>query len=685
MTESVIRVTTGDDVVDATDGLTSLREAIALATAQAESTGTSDTIIFDGVTSVEWTRAFSITNTITIDGQYSGSGDPSVVIADTGFFSRPFDRIFDVDLSIGENFTLSGLRIEDGFVDVEANPGEGGSAMRIDGNGGVYITDSQFVGNTFFAGFGEYQESYGGFGGAIFHNGGTLTITDSSFSENGNGQRGGAIASSTSAGQLSISGSTFTDNVAREEGGAIYAANFLSTVSITNSTFDSNTVDGSIAGTSTAGGAIFGIEADLTIIGSQFLDDRAFEGALGSGDGGAIALLYSSASIQNTDFQRSKSDNFGGAIYGLSTDLTISGSSFLNTEWFGGGNAIEMLGDGTLDVTTTAIDLTGTTNPVAIFGPDGRNYIEADPEGTEYRMGEADDDILLLGTGMTLRLGGGADLVIGTTATFYATTVSDLSIEDVFWMTDDKAPSEEFGITMVITPVGEDDTITEFYLEGATSTFYPIRFLAGNDISGTDVLLSHVADETQFGLIDILPDLIEGQTVADADPERAAMIEFFSEGWEAYSITIRRDLDHTSNNNAIGVYEVSGNGTITNVQILFEDAKDGGTEIFQRVPGSDRYVEFFIIKDGADFAKSLSGEALAIDTDGSLLVNGIESDQFIWHMDSSRNSDNANHALIGSGGQADTIRIGFEDASFGDNDFQDVVIDVQGLDVLLLT
>lgn len=63
-------------------------------------------------------------------------------------------------------------------------------------------------------------------------------------------------------------------------------------------------------------------------------------------------------------------------------------------------------------------------------------------------------------------------------------------------------------------------------------------------------------------------------------------------------------------------------------------------------------------------------------------MNGVESDRFIWHMDTSRNSDSANHAIIGHGGGADTIRIGFEDASAWDNDFQDVVIDVQGLDGL---
>jgi predicted outer membrane repeat protein len=657
----------------ADDGVTTLAEAVAHANGW-DGTGSAYTILFDASLDTIWlTTPIVITTSMTIDGGPLDAGSPSVDIRmDT------FDRIFEVDLELAESLFLGNVGVKSGNH-VSPDNGTGGAGMLIEGSGYVSVFQSEFSFNS-QSHLNPAGTFTAGYGGGILHEGGTLVVTDSTFANNKAGFGGGAISSSTTAGQLYISGSTFTNNSASGAGGAIYALNHTSTVTIVNSTFEGNSVADVANTNSTAGGAIYGSDIDLTVSNTTFSDNSVAEGAAGSGDGGAIALVNSTANVQSTQFNRSSSEGVGGAIFGVATDLTVTGSSFLNTEWFGGGNAIELLGDGTLDFTTSSVDLTGTTNPIAIFGPNGRNVIEADPEGTEYRTGDADDDILLLGTGMTLRLGDGADLITGTMATFFGNTVADLSIEDVFWMTDDKAPSDDFRVLAVITPEPGGGISAEYYLDGVTSTFAPIRIVAENDISGTDILISHVADQTQFGLIDLFPALSEGTTVADADPERSAMLEFFAEGWQAYSITTRTDLAATVNNNAIGVYEVSGGGTISNVRILIDDAKVGTTETFQRV--TDGYLEFFIIKDGADLAATLGRKSLSIDSDGSLLVNGVESDRFIWHMDTSRNSDAANHAIIGHGGRADTIRIGFEDASAWDNDFQDVVIDVQGLDGL---
>ena len=659
--------------VMADDGVTTLAEAVAYANGWGGS-GSPYTILFDPSVDTAWlTAPLVVTTSMTIDGGPLDAGSPSVdILMDSS------ERIFEVDLELGEAFYLKGVGVKYGSH-ISPDDGTGGAGMLIEGAGYVSVSQSEFASNT-----QRHINSAGtftaGYGGAIRHEGGDLVVEDSTFANNRAGFGGGAISSSATAGQLFISDSTFTNNSASGEGGAIHAENFMSTVTIFGSTFEGNSVSDVANTNSTAGGAIFGSDIALTLSNPTFSDDSVEEGAAGSGDGGAIALINSIANPQSVQFNRSSAEGLGGAIYGLSTDLTVTGSSFLNTEWFGGGNAIEQSSRGTLEFTLSTIDLTGTTNPVAIYGPDGRNFIEADPEGTEYRMGDADDDIVLLGTGMTLRLGDGADLVTGTRTMFFVNTFSDLSIEDVFWITDDKVPSGNFDIFAVITPVSGGGTTSEFFLEGVTSSFIPILIESEIDISGSGVLMSHVENQTQFGLIDRFPDLVEGATVTDADPERSAMLEFFSEGWQAYSVTTRTDLAATSNNNAIGVYEVSGGGTISNVRILIEDAKVGTTETFERV--TNGYLEFFIIKDGADFAGALSGQTLSIDSDGSLLVNGVESDQFIWHMDTSRNSDAANHAIMGYGGRDDTMRIGFEDVSLGDNDFQDVVLDIQGLDGL---
>jgi predicted outer membrane repeat protein len=88
------------------------------------------------------------------------------------------------------------------------------------------------------------------FGGAIYADGTTLTIENSTFSGNGaDSDFGGAIFANT--GTVTITNSTFADNSTSEGGGAIYNAD--ATLLLTNDTFDNNTVT-SPAGT---GGSLY--------------------------------------------------------------------------------------------------------------------------------------------------------------------------------------------------------------------------------------------------------------------------------------------------------------------------------------------------------------------------------------------------------------------------------------------
>jgi predicted outer membrane repeat protein len=73
-------------------------------------------------------------------------------------------------------------------------------------------------------------------GGAIFADGTSLTIENSTFSHNAAGFGGAILAD---AGTITITNSTFAGNSAVEEGGAIY--NDGATVLLTNDTFDGNT------------------------------------------------------------------------------------------------------------------------------------------------------------------------------------------------------------------------------------------------------------------------------------------------------------------------------------------------------------------------------------------------------------------------------------------------------------
>ena len=109
---------------------------------------------------------------------------------------------------------------------------------RISNNGGTLtVTNSTFSENS--------APDPGGDGGAIY-NAGTLLLTNSTFSGNSAGSGGGAILNSDS---MTVSTSTFTDNSAALQGGAIY--NNSDTLTVTDSTFISNSA------TTLQGGAIF--------------------------------------------------------------------------------------------------------------------------------------------------------------------------------------------------------------------------------------------------------------------------------------------------------------------------------------------------------------------------------------------------------------------------------------------
>ncbi len=161
-------------------------------------------------------------------------------------------------------------------------------------------------------------------GGVIVNWQGTLTVSDSIFSDNLAEYFGGAIYNND---KLSISDSTFSRNLADEDGGAIYDSN--GKLSINNSTFSNNSADD--------GGAIYNN-------GKLSISDSAFSGNSASDDGGAISNYWGELSIVNSTFSRN-SAKFGGGAISNTGELSISDSTFIgNSDEFGGG-AIENWGD----------------------------------------------------------------------------------------------------------------------------------------------------------------------------------------------------------------------------------------------------------------------------------------------------------------------------------------------------
>lgn len=189
-------------------------------------------------------------------------------------------------------------------------------------------------------------ESPGGSAGAI-GNIGTLTIENSTFTNNLAYSGGGAIVNAIN-GTTNISNSVFTGNTTYGndgKGGAII--NMDATMIVETSTFNSNT--------SKVGGAIYN-DGQLTISGGTFTENDA-----SSGNGGGIAnletLTLADASLSNN------SASLGGGIYNSGLEITITNTTINSNSagTGGGGIANEWAGAGLMVITNSTIS--GNTAP----------------------------------------------------------------------------------------------------------------------------------------------------------------------------------------------------------------------------------------------------------------------------------------------------------------------------------
>jgi hypothetical protein len=132
------------------------------------------------------------------------------------------------------------------------------------------------------------------YGGAVYNNGGTMTVTNTTFANNAAAYGlGGAI---DNAGTLTVSGSTFTGGDAFE-GGAI--DNKSGSLTVTNSTFANNTA--------IHGGAIFN-NAAASITGSTINNNNGFQG------GGLANDLAGTMTLVNSTVANNYAGQNGGGI-----------------------------------------------------------------------------------------------------------------------------------------------------------------------------------------------------------------------------------------------------------------------------------------------------------------------------------------------------------------------------------
>ncbi|MGE5373933.1 MAG: choice-of-anchor Q domain-containing protein [Bacteroidota bacterium] len=319
-----IVVNSSADTVAGSDGLCTLREAIAAAVSDlpsgaaagecaAGNTGTDEISFAGNYTITLGDQLPLITTAMTI----TGLGAANTIIQAAASPNHPQWRVFQV--SPAGSLTLDQVTVRNGFC--------GGSC----------------------AGGSDANPEFGEFGGGIL-NEGTVTLRNSTIAGNEATGGGGVY----NRGTLTMTNTMFTDNeAAAGRGGGVYSTG---TLTVTDSTFLENIAD-TEAGIYSTG--------PLTVTSSSFSGNHAFTGSGGllNGDVGTVT---------NSTFSGNRAgDGAGGGIVNTGT-LTVTNSTISgNQAWAGGG----------IDNYRTLVVINSTVSGNTVTNNQGSGIYSENPNG----------------------------------------------------------------------------------------------------------------------------------------------------------------------------------------------------------------------------------------------------------------------------------------------------------------
>jgi len=394
LSATVIEVTTTADIVDPSDAVISLREAVLMANASPEDNEIRLPAGIFTLTRQGANEDAGLTGDLDITSSGSlkiiGAGRDNTTINASGLVNAEFgygDRIFDVlagaDVEI-EAVALTGGRTGPGLSYISGN----GGAIRMQ-SATLSIANSRFAGNSSAADGGAICNLDGqlevvaslfseneatGAGGAIYHEllhvddsqNGRLSISDSKFDQN-QARTGGAVYNQ---GWATIAGSSFTNNVAVRDGGAIFLTNYPATVSdcvVTDNTAQ-RSGGGIWAGSLDEGGVQPGFEYRYQILRSTVSRNTVSGAVFGYGGGGlrvAVKTLIDECLIN----ENQAAGDGGGVQYVVQFDAAPSifrNSTFSSNSAGGDGGAIRAL-VGEFEIRDSTFDSNTATNGGALF------------------------------------------------------------------------------------------------------------------------------------------------------------------------------------------------------------------------------------------------------------------------------------------------------------------------------
>ena len=221
------------------------------------------------------------------------------------------DSIFkNSQITVNDVFTMSNVSMDSGHVSVYENLTASNCVFRNSNN--TYGTiearsDELSLTNCIF------ENNHAEYGGAIYINGGILTINDCTFKNNNATNWGGAICAEKT--DITLKKSRFSNNNGKKDaGGAIY---------LQKSSLNSDSVN-ITASSATFGSAITALISNVTINKLYALKNTA------KYYGGAIYCYGGNLTITNSQLEGNRAKN-GGALYADNVDeLTVAGNKFIS-------------------------------------------------------------------------------------------------------------------------------------------------------------------------------------------------------------------------------------------------------------------------------------------------------------------------------------------------------------------
>ncbi len=394
------------------------------------------------------------------------------------------------------------------------------------------------------------------------------------------------------------------------------------------------------------------------------------------------------------------SSNFHGALAGLQAGdiINVAGVNDIDNVYFDGNNLVfqfllfpsyEVAISGDLANVRFDFDATETGLTVSLVGPAPTPSTESDDaingsSGSEILDGGAGNDTIIGGGGAdTIDLGTGDDTLAGYWGDMNGDVVSGFSSDDRIDITGSLIGRGNFDVTVgagmaTLTAAGSSLQLNGDFTGG--------EFMAVTRGTGADA-------HTVVTFENYLPSLREGASVNPATINGIAN-EGFLTGDGNVSFMVNFVSSGSAYANTLGSYLVAEDGTISDVQILFNNTRNmTAGSVNLGVPDNNERIGFFLIQDGFTKYGALpdnlsflaAGTNVAADLDAGLpptlssATLGALNGALIFHSFGTLNPGDAIQVLSGVSQGGTSLQIGFEDllTTSGDNDFQDVVFSVQ--------